>query len=139
MIGGKTFFTTAGFSYWYAEGTVCNIASCKYIYQWHQILPTHVWVLPRRVKNSMETLFWYAPLLHVQTWYDEIVTALDHCARPQQNTFEDIQRFFMRDNNMVNVPRTITTISRSMAGVAVSIKNKIQSNFFMSLFPALVP
>ena len=66
----------------------------------------------------------------MQTWYDNIVTAVDHCARPQTNIFGDIRRFFRRDNDSVGVSQTVIQMRRAATSAVVSTKNKIQSKIF---------
>ena len=82
-----------------------------------------------------EKKFQTSPMINVQAWYDNVITAIDHCSRPQNSIYGDIRRFFRRDNDTIGVRSVVTRISQAVASAVVSTKNKIQSKIFNFSFP----
>ena len=77
-----------------------------------------------------ENFFQTGPMINIQAWYDNVITAIDHCSRPQNSVYGDIRNFFRRNNETIGVRSTVTRISQAAASAVVSTKNKIQSKIF---------
>ena len=95
------------------------------------------WKLPHNCMHLLqrdEKYFRTTQLLNVQTWYDNIMTAINHSDRKHATILSDIRESFVRDESTKNMKRTVKKIVRETADEVVRVSRSFQQNFFYFTF-----
>ena len=95
------------------------------------------WKLPHDSMHLLkrdENYFRTTELLNVQTWYDNITTAINHSDRKHATILSDIREFFVSDDATKNMKRTVKKIVRDTADGVAKVTRSFQQQHFNFTF-----
>ena len=87
------------------------------------------WKLPHDCMHLIqrdEKYFRTTQLINVQTWYDNVTTAINYSDRKHANILSDIRKKFVRDEATKNMKRTVKKIVRETADEVARVSRTFQ-------------